>query len=134
MNAESIFKFKTLFEEQRRKLVYSHGIVNEEFHLQKDDLLDEADMTTSELEQGMRMRLRSREALFIKKVDEALRRIAEGTVGECESCGDDIDPRRLEARPTTSMCVGCKEEQERLELVHIDGHRPKSLGNKLRLA
>jgi hypothetical protein len=42
--------------------------------------------------------------------------------------------KRLEARPTSTMCIGCKEESERLEHVHIDGHRPKSLGRKLRLA
>jgi DnaK suppressor protein len=82
----------------------------------------------------MRMRLRNREALFLRKIDEALRRIADGSFGECEECGDDIELKRLEARPTATMCVACKEEAERREHVHIDGHRPKSLGAKLRLA
>ena len=134
MNRETTIKFKNLFEEQRRSLLYTHGVMNEEFILHKDDMLDEADMTSSELEQSMRMRLRNREALFLKKLDESLKRIADGTFGCCDACGDDIELKRLEARPTSTMCIGCKEESERLEHVHIDGHRPKSLGRKLRLA
>lgn len=134
MNREIVTKFKNLFEEQRKKLIYSKSIVNEEFNLNRDDMLDEGDMTSSEMETSMRMRLRNREALYIKKIDEALKRISEGSFGECESCGDDIELRRLEARPTTTLCLGCKEEQERSEHVHIDGHRSKSLGAKLRLA
>lgn len=130
-----IEKFKSLFEEQKRNLVYTHSVVNEDFQLKQDDLLDEVDMTSSELETSMRMRLRNREALFLKKIDEALQRIAEGVFGECMGCGEDIDVKRLEARPTATHCVHCKEEQERVERLHIDGHRHKSLGSaRLRLA
>jgi DnaK suppressor protein len=134
MKQEMILKFKSMFEEQRKNLVYSHEVVNEDFFVQKDDLLDDADITTSEMETEMRMRLRSREALFLKKIDEALVRIADGKFGACGDCGDDIDFKRLEARPTATLCVSCKEEQERAEHIHIDGHRNKSLGKKLRLA
>ncbi|HLD99111.1 MAG TPA: TraR/DksA family transcriptional regulator [Bdellovibrionota bacterium] len=134
MNKELTLKFKGLFEEQRRNLIYSGRVVNEDFNLNQDDLPDEADITSSELETSMRMRLRNREALFLKKIDEALRRISNGTFGECEQCGEDIDFRRLEARPTATLCVHCKEDQERREHVHIDGHKPKSLGTRVRLA
>jgi DnaK suppressor protein len=134
MNREIVFKFKSLFEEQRKKLIYSGRVINEDFHIQKDDLLDETDMTSVETETAMRMRLRNRESLYLKKIDEALMRIADGTFGDCEDCGDGIELRRLEARPTTTLCVACKEEQERREHVHIDGHKHKSLGTKLRLA
>ena len=127
-------KFKGLFEEQRKQLIYSQGMKIEEFSLAKDDMLDEADLSSSELEQSMRMRLRNREALFLKKIDEALARLSDGTFGECEKCEDEIEVRRLEARPTTTMCVNCKEDSERREHLHIDGHRNKSLGQKLRLA
>jgi DnaK suppressor protein len=131
MNYEQLRKFRAIFQEQRAKLVYSQQILNAEFHLQRDDLMDEVDLTTTELEHSMRIRLRNREALYLKKIDEALRRIDEGTFGECESCGDDIEPKRLEARPTTTQCVNCKEEAELGETKHIDGHRPKSLGSRL---
>lgn len=134
MKTEMIMKFKTMFEEQRKNLIYSQGYINEDFFVQKDDMLDDADFTSFEMENEMRMRLRNREALFLKKLDEALNRIKEGTFGQCAQCEDEIDFKRLEARPTATLCVHCKEEQERVEQIHIDGHVNKSLGKKLRLA
>ena len=134
MNRDQFLNYKSLFEIERDKLLLSNRLFNEQYHLPKEDLLDDVDMTTSELETSMRMRLRNRETLFLKKIGEALKRIDEGTFGECTSCADPIEPKRLEARPTTTMCVHCKEEEERKEHIHIDGHRSKSLGNKLKLA
>jgi len=134
MKQEMILKFKSMFEDQRKSLLYSKEVVNNEFFIEKDDMLDDVDFTSSEMETEMRMRLRNREALFLKKIDEALVRISDGSFGECEDCGDGIDLKRLEARPTATLCVHCKEEQERAEQVHIDGHQTKSLGKKLRLA
>lgn len=134
MSPEDTMKFKVLFENQRNNLLYHGRLIHEDFHLQRDDLMDEVDATSSELETAMRLRLRNREALFLKKIEEALRRITEGRFGDCESCGDPIELRRLEARPTTDLCVSCKEEQERTEHAHIDGHRSKSLGIRLRFA
>lgn len=133
MKSEMILKFKTMFENQKKNLVYTHGVINEDFCIQKDDLIDDVDQTSTELETAMRMRLRNREALFLKKIDEALRRIEAGSFGLCEACGEDIELKRLEARPTANHCVGCKEEQERREQVHIDGTKSKSLGAKLRV-
>lgn len=134
MNSETLLKFKTLFESQKNSLVFSNQIINEDFHINAEDLKDEMDLTSSEMENNMRMRLRNRETLFVKKIDEALERIQAGNFGECEDCGDQIEMRRLEARPTTTSCISCKEEQERREWLHIDGHKHKSLGRKLKLA
>jgi DnaK suppressor protein len=134
MNKEMLLKFKMMFEEQRKNLVYSKEFISEDFQIRKDDLLDEVDMTSTELEQSMRIRLRNREALFLKKIDEALFRIKEGSFGVCDDCGGDIESRRLEARPTATLCVECKEQEEHREHVHIDGRRHKSLGARLRLA
>jgi DnaK suppressor protein len=133
MKSELILKFKGMFEEQKKNLIYTHVVLNEEFNLKKDDMLDETDMTSVETETNMRIRLRNREALFLKKINEALARIKDGTFGACEACCEDIEIKRLEARPTTTLCVLCKEEQERRETLHIDGHRHKSVG-RLRLA
>jgi DnaK suppressor protein len=134
MNKEIVIKFKALFEEQKNNLTFSKKVVDESFQVAQDEMMDEADLTASEMETNMRMRLRNREALFMRKVDEALERISLGTFGECDCCGEDIELKRLEARPTATQCVGCKEEAERMESLHIDGHRYKSLGAKLRLA
>ena len=76
----------------------------------------------------MRLRLRNRESLYVKKVDEALRRIESGEFGLCECCDGDIEIRRLEARPTATLCIACKEEEEKKEVLTADGRRHKSLG------
>ena len=53
----------------------------------------------------------------IKKIEEAVERIDQGVFGICDKCGLEIDIRRLEARPVTTMCIECKmlqEEEEKL--------------------
>ena len=133
MNRETLNRFKALFETKRERLLYSGRIVNEDFQVKPEDMADETDLTSSENETGMRMRLRNREALYLKKIEDALMRIASGTFGMCEECNDQIGLRRLEVRPTATLCLECKEGQERAEQLHIDGHRSKSLGAKLKL-
>ena len=61
--------------------------------------LTKLDLSSAELEQGMRMRLKSREALFLKKIDEALDKIQAGTFGICACCDESIELSRLEVRP-----------------------------------
>lgn len=134
MNREVVMKFKTLFENQKRELLAAHEATRSDFEIQKDDLFDETDLSSSELETSMKLRLRNRETLFLKKLDEALERIAKGQFGDCGDCGQEIEEKRLEARPTATLCVNCKEDEERREHVHIDGHQHKSVGRKLRLA
>ncbi len=134
MKQEQVQRFKVLFEQERRNLMYTQSIMNEAFHFHESDLPDTNDLTSSELERSMRIRLRNRETLYLRKIEEALSRIANGSFGECEECGEEIGHKRLMARPTTTFCVNCKEEQENREGHHIDGLRHKSLGIKLRLA
>ncbi|MGE0615392.1 MAG: TraR/DksA family transcriptional regulator [Bacteriovoracia bacterium] len=128
MNKVTLKKFQRIFETQRSELLYNDRVIRDDFNVNTDDRLDELDQATTDVEQSMRMRLRNRETLYIKKVDEALRRIDEGTFGECESCGEDIEFRRLQARPTATLCVSCKEEEERMEIMSAAGQRHKSLG------
>src|ERR1700756_1979349 len=121
MTKEKMKKFKRIFEAQRKAILFNDRIMREDFEVCADDRYDEIDQATTDVEQSMRMRLRNRESLYIKKVEEALRRIEEGTFGECDECGEDIELRRLEARPTATLCVSCKEEQERKESFHASG-------------
>lgn len=50
---------------------------------------------------------------MLTQSEHALERIVDGSYGECESCGEAIDPRRLEAFPRATRCVGCKQRSER---------------------
>lgn len=129
MNKEKLKKFKKIFEAQRRSLLFNDRVLRDDFSVCDDDRFDEVDQATTDIEQSMRMRLRNRETLYIKKVEEALKRIEAGNFGECEECGQDIELRRLEARPTATLCVSCKEEQERREIHTASGREHKSLGD-----
>lgn len=128
MKREVLEKFKNLFEMQFELIQNKSRVVRDDFSVCPDDRYDEVDQATTDIEQSMQMRLRNRETLYVKKIKDALKRIEEGTFGECDDCGDDIEIRRLEARPTATLCVGCKEEQERREILTAAGREHKSLG------
>jgi len=115
MKKETIIRFKKLFEAQRTQIISQNQIIPEEYSITSDDRCDEIDQAAFDIEQTMRLRLRNRELLNIKSIDLALKRIANGSFGRCESCSEDIEIRRIEAKPTTTLCVNCKEEQERIE-------------------
>jgi DnaK suppressor protein len=128
MKKETIRKFKKIFENQKQSILFKDNIVREAFSVNTDDRFDELDQASTDIEQSMRMRLCNRETLYIKKIDEALKRIEDGTFGECEECGENIEVKRLEARPTATLCVTCKEDQERREIMSAAGRVHKSLG------
>jgi DnaK suppressor protein len=73
---------------------------------------DFSDQATAEVDQHFTLRLREREQKLIKKIDEALERMATRTYGICERCGGTIPYKRLKARPVTTLCIECKREQE----------------------
>jgi DnaK suppressor protein len=78
---------------------------------------DLGDQATAETERSFMLRLRGRERRLLKKIDEAIERIEGGVFGICDKCGMEIDIRRLEVRPVTTLCIECKiqqEEEERL--------------------
>jgi len=71
-----------------------------------------ADVATETYERSKDLGLRDNNRLLLAKVEEALRRLAEGTYGRCEACGQAIAPERLQAVPYTTLCFACKKEQE----------------------
>lgn len=128
MNKTQLKKFKKLIETQRIEISGSGRIIREEFAVSADDRMDEVDHAAADQHLSMVMRDGNRRFLLAKKLDQALKRIEEGTFGECQECGDDIETKRLEARPTATLCVGCKEEQEKREVLTAHGRLHKSLG------
>jgi DnaK suppressor protein len=78
---------------------------------------DLGDQATAETDRNFMLRLRGREQRLLKKIEEAIDRIDNGTFGICDDCGNEIDIKRLDARPVTTMCIECKtlqEEEEKL--------------------
>ena len=89
--------------------------MEEESNFDTDDLPDEIDQASSEYAQSMAFRLRDREKFLLKKVEKALQRVEDGSFGVCERCEEQISLKRLQARPVTTLCIRCKEEQEKKE-------------------
>ncbi|MCK5800614.1 MAG: TraR/DksA C4-type zinc finger protein, partial [Deltaproteobacteria bacterium] len=61
------------------------------------------------------LRLADREQKLLKKIRQAVVRLNDDTINECESCGEEIGFRRLLARPVTTLCIVCKEDAENIE-------------------
>jgi len=76
---------------------------------------DMNDQATAEADQNFALRIKDRERKLIKKIDEALDRLAARTYGVCEGCGEEIPLKRLKARPVTTFCIACKTQQEQEE-------------------
>ena len=76
---------------------------------------DLGDQASAEIDRNFMLRLRGREQRLLKKIDEAIEKIDTGVFGVCDACGQEIDIKRLDARPVTNMCILCKTEQEEEE-------------------
>ncbi len=109
---------KTLLEEKQRILNNSKNAMRTELAVSPDDLPDETDLAASEINQNLIFKLRDRERLLLLKIDEALGRIGDGTFGTCLECEENIEPRRLEARPVSTLCIACKEAEEHKEKIY----------------
>ena len=83
-------------------------------HMQDDasNFPDPNDRATQEEEFSLELRTRDRERKLIKKIDEALTSLEADEYGYCEACGIEIGIKRLEARPTATMCIDCKTLEE----------------------
>lgn len=79
-------------------------------HLSEDatNFADPSDRATQEEEFSLELRTRDRERKLIKKIEKTIGLIDEGDYGYCETCGIEIGVRRLEARPTATLCIDCK--------------------------
>lgn len=85
--------------------------------LREPDLNDRA---SSETDWSIELRTRDRQRKLISKIDEALRRIEDGSYGYCEETGEPITLARLEARPIATLSLEAQERHERRERVHRD--------------
>ena len=116
MNKVQLKKFRDLLESKRAEIIKrAQQTLDEDMALDANDLPDEMDLASSEYLQSFTFRLRGREKVFLEKIQKALEKIDAGTFGVCDDCGEKISIKRLEARPETTLCIRCKEDQERVE-------------------
>lgn len=108
MEQQTVQQFKKLFLnlkkgelEQLKKL-----------ELEEAKLGDDAEKTYADRENQLTLKLKGRNRHYLKKIDQALERIEKNEFGDCDECGEEISIQRLFARPTATLCIACKEEQE----------------------
>lgn len=92
---------------------------------------DEVDSANDNILLAADMRFSNRESLYYKKIMKTLSKIESEQYGMCDECGDPITFSRLIARPTSEMCILCKEESEREENQNFFERRSKSLGREM---
>jgi RNA polymerase-binding transcription factor len=106
---------------QREELLSEAGhTLNSKLSTEKESFPDPTDQAVAELDNNFLLKLRGREQKLLKKIDEAILRIDTGSYGVCESCGGQINIKRLEARPVTTLCIECKTAQEEEEKRQAD--------------
>lgn len=119
MKKKDLERFATRLREEKAKILnHSEKNKEEDLTLSHDDLADEVDLASSELNQNVALRLRDRERHLLHKIELALAKIESGTFGTCDLCEEPIEMKRLEARPVAELCIRCKEAQERDEKIY----------------
>jgi DnaK suppressor protein len=112
MNEAQLNHFEVILKNWKAELMKE---VDRTVHHMQDDAAnfpDPNDRATQESEFSLELRTRDRERRLIKKIEESIKEIESGDYGYCESCGIEIGIRRLEARPTASLCIDCKTLDE----------------------
>ena len=116
MRKRDLERFRKILTAQRNQLLgNAQKSLSKDIQIEPEDLPDEIDTASSEINLGITGRLRERERGLINKIDAALEKISDGIYGTCESCGEEIGLKRLEARPVAELCIDCKAEQEKIE-------------------
>ncbi len=112
MNEAQLEHFRSILLNWKSELMEE---VDRTVHYMQDDASnfpDPTDRASQESEFSLELRTRDRERKLIRKIDESMTDIDSNEYGFCESCGVDIGIRRLEARPTATLCIDCKTLDE----------------------
>jgi len=112
MSPAQVDHFRLLLMDWKRELMEE---VDRTVHHMQDEAAnfpDPNDRATQEEEFALELRTRDRERKLIKKINEALSTLDSGEYGYCEICGIEIGVKRLEARPTATLCIDCKTLDE----------------------
>ena len=115
MEKKRLESFRTILNNRLQELLKEVVGTVGEMTDEDETFPDPNDRAPLESDRNFVLRIRDRERKLIAKIKKALERIDDETFGICEECGEDISIRRLKARPVTTLCINCKEEQEKME-------------------
>jgi len=112
MSDRQLAHFRTILETLKAELMHD---IERTVHTMQDEatvFADPNDRASQETDIAIELRNRDRERKLIKKIEETIGLIDSGDYGYCSSCGVEIGIKRLEARPTASLCIDCKTLEE----------------------
>jgi DnaK suppressor protein len=114
-NGRGDHELRKMLEDRRRQLVYEvQGKIRDgrRDYMKEREVLDEGESSEVDIQDEIEFALIEMKAETLKKIDAALRRIGEGTYGECFECGEEIPAARLRALPFAVRCRDCEEARE----------------------
>ncbi len=115
MTDEKLLYFKNILAQKLDSLLDEALKTVDTMTKEDDNFPDPTDRATLESDRNFELRIRDRERKLIPKIQEALKRIEDGTYGICMECGGEISEKRLEYRPEATLCIICKTKEEELE-------------------
>ncbi|MBP6242531.1 MAG: RNA polymerase-binding protein DksA [Hydromonas sp.] len=119
MNEVQLAFFKEMLLKMQAEILSNAGETTE--HLRENEVVpDPADRATIEEEHALELRTRDRERKLLKKVAQALERVASGEYGWCEETGEPIGVGRLLARPTATLSLEAQQRREKIQKMYGD--------------
>ncbi|MBI2487436.1 MAG: RNA polymerase-binding protein DksA [Deltaproteobacteria bacterium] len=115
MNPDKLDYFKGILVEKVNNILGTAEETMNQMSQGDGTFPDPIDRAMSEANRTIELRTRDRERKLLQKILKALEKIKDGTYGICEECGDDISESRLKVRPEATLCIKCKEEEEKVE-------------------
>ena len=120
MNERQLQYFKQKLLDWKEEILRESRETLSHLQTETENHPDIADRASSETDRSLELRTRDRQRKLISKIDEAIRRIEDGSYGYCEETGEPLGVARLEARPIATLSLEAQERHERRERVHRD--------------
>ncbi len=108
-------EIKQLLLKMREEIIRDMNAIRENEHKEHNEIGDEYDLASQERERELGIIMSVQDKNKLMAIEDALRRIEEGTYGYCEECGEKISKQRLKAVPFATLCVNCKAKKEARE-------------------
>ena len=115
MNPKQLEYFRLKLLDWRQSLLEESQETIDNMREAARDVSDEAERASRETEITFELRTRDRYRKLLRKIDQALERIEDGSYGFCEETGEPIGIERLEARPIATLSIEAQERRERME-------------------
>ncbi len=120
MNNMQLEYFRVKLQDWKNGILQDSRDTIEQMQEGTRNIPDVADRASEETDRALELRTRDRERKVVAKIDQALRRIEDGSYGYCEDTGEPISLKRLDARPIATLSLEAQERHERKEKVHRD--------------